>query len=367
MATLKDVAALAGVSVKTVSNVVNGYPFVSDGVRQRVQHAVEALHYRPNRSARELRAGRDGVLTLALPAPGHPYGDDLADAFRRAARERGQRLVVERVDGDDHGRAVGRPGQPATGQTALLSADAGQVMLGGSPDGRRDRVAVDLVRAAFDATEHLLRGGRERIFLIDVEAPSPSPPPHLTGCRQALDQWATDTDARRAHERSDQPEHARADRHGRAEGYRAARALLTRHQGTDALLCSSDLLAVGAVRAAFDAGLRVPEDVAVVGFGDLEEGRWSRPTLSTVAVDRAGVARAAIALLIDRLARPDAPPVEIVAPHAVLPRESSAGPPRQRSGAPGQAARTGRRMASRSDMSSPSARSAASTATMGGG
>lgn len=332
MVTLKDVAALAGVSPKTVSNVVNGYPFVSDGVRQRVQHAVEALHYRPNRSARELRAGRDGVLTLALPAAGHPYGDDLADAFRRAARERGRRLVVERVEAD-HGPATATDERPSA-PTALLAAGGVQVLVGGTSDGRRDRVAVDLVGAARDATAHLLRCGRERIALIEQASPA--------------------------------THHAGAGGQGRADGYRAARAMLSRRPYPDGLVCASDLLAIGAVRAAFDAGLRVPEDVAVVGFGDLDEGRWSRPTLSTVAVDPAGVARAAIALLHDRLARPGAPPVEIVAPHVVLPRESSAGPPRRRSGATGQAARTGRRMASRSDMSSPSARSAVSAATSPG-
>ncbi|MEV0156731.1 LacI family DNA-binding transcriptional regulator [Micromonospora sp. NPDC050686] len=308
MATLKDVAALAGVSVKTVSNVVNGYPYVSDGVRRRVQQAVQTLEYRPNRSARDLRAGRDGSLTLVLPATDHPYADDLARELRRAAGDQGRRLAVERIDPDHERTRSHKP--PAA--PALRSAGA-LILLDGPPDGRHHRVAVDRVRAARDATEHLLHTGRSRIAAIDVQRLR-AEPPHVTGYRQALDHAGLATAAR----------HQLATADGRAAGYHAACALLRDHPRPDALVCASDLLAVGAVRAAVDAGRRVPEDIAVVGFGDTEEGRWSRPALSTVAVDTAFLARQAMALIADPAARPDAPPVEITAPHTVRPRESSA-------------------------------------------
>lgn len=86
----------------------------------------------------------------------------------------------------------------------------------------------------------------------------------------------------------------------------------------------SDLLAIGAMRAVFDAGLRVPEDVAVVGIGDSEEARYARPALSTVSVDTALIAREAVARVTSRIALPDVAPTRIIAPHTVLVRESSA-------------------------------------------
>ncbi|WP_309244307.1 LacI family DNA-binding transcriptional regulator [Micromonospora parastrephiae] len=116
--------------------------------------------------------------------------------------------------------------------------------------------------------------------------------------------------------------------HRRADGYRAARDLFAGPDRPDAIFCFSDPLAIGAMRAAFDVGLRVPADVAVIGVGDIEEGRYSRPTLSTVAVDTGFLAREAVARLTARIGQPDAAIAEVVAPHTVLPRESTDVPAR---------------------------------------
>jgi DNA-binding LacI/PurR family transcriptional regulator len=119
-----------------------------------------------------------------------------------------------------------------------------------------------------------------------------------------------------------------APRHRHADGYRAARTLLARPDRPDAIFCYSDPLAIGAMRAAFDVGLRVPADVAVIGMGDIEEGRYSRPTLSTVSVDTGFLAREAVARLAARIDEPDTGVAEITAPHTVLPRESTETTPR---------------------------------------
>ena len=110
----------------------------------------------------------------------------------------------------------------------------------------------------------------------------------------------------------------------RADGYDAATRLLDHDERPDAIFCYSDLLAMGALRAVFDAGLRVPEDVAIIGIDDIEEGRYSRPSLSTVSLDTPFIARHAVARIAERIADPAAPAVEVVAPHAVIPRESTA-------------------------------------------
>ncbi|NYH40742.1 DNA-binding LacI/PurR family transcriptional regulator [Micromonospora jinlongensis] len=329
--TLRDVARLAGVSVKTVSNVVNGYPHVSPDVRRRVEAAVAELHYRPNASARNLRTGRTGVLALVLPTTDLPYAGDLARAVVHAAAQQGYRVVVAHEDQPTSsglhdarmipvdGVLVGAPVTPGEVGRAVAATGPPVVLIGSAPpDQRCDRVSIDVAQAAEDATNHLLRAGRRRIAAIG-ERPAVSPHPGTPGYHRAL---------RRAGLAPVPGRLLPAQHHRRADGYRAARELLVGPDRPDAILCSSDPLAIGAMRAAFDVGLRVPDDVAVIGIGDIEEGRYSRPTLSTVAVDTGFLAREAVARLAVRIGQPDAALADIVAPHTVLPRESTDATPR---------------------------------------
>ncbi|MCF0096177.1 LacI family DNA-binding transcriptional regulator [Micromonospora sp. MH99] len=327
--TLKDVAGLAGVSVKTVSNVVNGYPHVSADVRHRVEAAIAQLRYRPNAFARTLRTGRTGVLALVLPDADLPYADDLAREVVHAAGRRGYRVVIEHErasPGPDEGRSmpvdgvlVGAPGDLA--QT-LTAAGRPVVLVGGAAhDLRCDQIRVDVAGAAEDATAHLLRTGRRRIAAIGAYPPGSAgvPQPGTAGYHRAL----------RAAGLTPVPTHPLPGRHHRrADGYHAAREVFAGPDRPDGIFCFSDPLAIGAMRAAFDAGLRVPVDVAVIGVGDIEEGRYSRPTLSTVAVDTGFLAREAVARLAARIGEPDAATAEIVAPHTVLPRENTGVPTR---------------------------------------
>ncbi|SIM65370.1 LacI family DNA-binding transcriptional regulator [Micromonospora cremea] len=330
--TLKDVARLADVSVKTVSNVVNGYPHVSPDVRRRVEAAVTQLGYRPNVFARTLRTGRTGVLALVLPDSDVPYADDLAREVVRAARSRGYRVVIEQMGPDDErpapslsaartmpvdGVLVSAPVAPAELVEALPATGRPVVLVGGEArDGRCDQVSVDVARAAEDATAHLLRAGRRRIAAIGAYPTESAAVPRsrTAGYYRALREAGV----------APVPGHLLpAGHHRRADGYRAARALLARPGRPDAIFCYSDPLAIGAMRAAFDAGLRVPGDVAVIGIGDIEEGRYSRPTLSTVSVDTGFLAREAVARVTTRIDQPDAAVAMVTAPHTVLPREST--------------------------------------------
>ncbi|MGC5335035.1 LacI family DNA-binding transcriptional regulator [Micromonospora sp. DT62] len=196
-------------------------------------------------------------------------------------------------------------------------AGAPLVLLGESSDHRWDHITVDHAGATQDATEHLLRAGCRQIAAIGVgpDESSTRAQRRMVGYRRAL---------RRAGLAESSGHLQPALLHRRDHGYRAARTLLAQDWRPDGLLCFSDLLAIGAMRAVFDAGLRVPEDVAVVGIGDSEEARYARPALSTVSVDTAFIAREAVARVTSRIALPDAAPTRIIAPHTVLVRESSA-------------------------------------------
>lgn len=333
-ATLRDVAEHAKVSMRTVSNVVSGYEHVSDKMRRRVQEAIEQLDYRPNPVARTLRTGRTGVLALVVPEIDVPYFAELAREIINAAAALGYRVMIDQT-GHDHERERdlltgadrtmlfdGVLFSPLVTKAELLEMNERTsmplVLLGEHDfDGRYDHVAIDNVRAAHDATSHLLGLGRRRIAAIGAQPLEDyaTPQQRTAGYEQAL------------HEAGLEPEPGflqPAVHYRRADGYDAATRLLDQDERPDAIFCYSDLLAMGAMRAVFDAGLRVPEDIAIVGIDDIEEGRYSRPSLSTVSLDTPFIARHAVARIAERIADPEAPAVEVVAPHTVIPRESTA-------------------------------------------
>jgi DNA-binding LacI/PurR family transcriptional regulator len=334
-ATLRDVADHANASMRTVSNVVSGYAHVSAAMRQRVLASIAELGYRPNPVARTLRTGRTGMLALVVPEIDVPYFSELARDVITAAEEFGYRVMIDQT-GHDHererelltgdGRTMLFDGilfSPLVTKEELLEMNAATsmplVLLGEHDfDGRYDHVAIDNVKAAQDATGHLVSLGRTRFAAIGAQplVVYATPQQRTAGYEAALTAAGMPVDARYM-----QP----AAHYRRADGYRAARELLELDPRPDAIFCYSDLLAMGAIRAVFDAGLSVPEDVAIIGIDDIEEGRYSRPSLTTVSLDTPFIAHHAVARLLARIEDPDAPAGEVVAPHAIVVRESTGG------------------------------------------
>ena len=332
-ATLRDVAERAKVSVRTVSNVVSGYEHVSEQMRRRVQVAIEELDYRANPVARTLRTGRTGVLALVVPEIDVPFFAELAREVIREASAHGYRVMVDQT-GHNHERERdlltgadrtmlfdGVLFTPLVTRAELLEMHPAStmplVLLGEHDfDGRYDHVAIDNTQAARDATQHLLDIGRTRIAAIGVQPQESysTPQQRTAGYKGAL---------AAAGITPPQEDLQPALHYRRADGYSASQTLLSLDDRPDAIFCYSDLLATGAIRAVFDAGLRVPEDIAIIGIDDIEEGRYARPSLSTVSLDTPFIAREAIARITSRIADPDAPAVEVTAPHSVLPREST--------------------------------------------
>ncbi|MEV4541951.1 LacI family DNA-binding transcriptional regulator [Micromonospora echinaurantiaca] len=331
---LKDVAERAGVSVKTVSNVVNGYVHVRPDTRARVEEAIAELNYRPNLSARNLRKGRTGVIALAVPELDIPYFAELARHVVTAAAELGWTVLIDQTGGGREQERV-----VASGITdhlidglifsplALAAEDltgldgTPMVLLGERVDhGPADHVVIDNVAAAREMTAHLIGLGRRRIAAIGSQRTPEgvSARLRLAGYTAALADAGIDYDERLV---------APAPAWHRADGAAAMRGLLASGVRPDAVFCFNDTLALGALRALHEAGLRVPEDVAVAGFDDIEDGRFSIPTLSTIAPDKERIARLAVELLANRLdTDPTAPPRELPAPYHLTPRESTLGP-----------------------------------------
>ncbi|MEU6394596.1 LacI family DNA-binding transcriptional regulator [Streptomyces sp. NPDC046939] len=327
---LKDVAARAGVSVRTVSNVVSGSAAVAPETRQRVQEALDALGYQPNLAARSLRAGRTGIIGLAIPELHSPYFGELAGLLVDEARRRSWTVIIDQTRGDADaerrlltqggGRVVdGLIISPWALDPAELAATAPAVplvLLGErSPHGAADHVAVDNVTAADEATSHLIGLGRRRVAAIGLQ-------PHLHNgtALQRAEGYV------RALDRAGLPQLPGAQRPvaalHRADGARAMTELLDGGTAPDAVFAFSDELALGALHVAHERGLRVPEDVAIVGFDDIEDGRYSHPPLTTIAPDKRQIAERSLQCLADRIYSPgnDVPPQELIVPHRLIGR-----------------------------------------------
>jgi DNA-binding LacI/PurR family transcriptional regulator len=331
MVRLQDVAAHAGVSVRTVSNVVNNFQYVAPATRARVQASVDALGYRPNVAARNLRRGRTGLVALVVPEIDSPYFSDLAARTVRIAESDGWTVLIDQTDGDpgrERSLLRGERSQLVDGvvfspwsmsaEELASRPDATPIVLLGEHAGVPpvDHVVIDNVTAAEEAVTHLVDGGRTRIAAIGV-------PPMLANETARQRQLGY----RRALAAAGLPQRAELEvpvtSLHRAEGHRAMAALLASDAAPDAAFCFSDELALGALRAVVDAGLRVPEDIALVGFDDVEDGRFAVPRLTTVAPDKDGIARLALQSLRDRLAGNESPARVITAPHQLVVRESS--------------------------------------------
>ena len=333
-ATLHDVARVAGVSFKTVSNVINNHPHVRDTTRARVEEAIAALGYRPNLTARSLRSGHTGAITLALPQLSLPYFAELADSVIEAAAKHGLVVLIEQT-GADRGRELEVMASPRLkmsdglifsplelGQedVDLIKAEVPIVLLGERIfNSKSDHVTMQNVAAARAATEHLLSLGRTRIAVVGAHQGEVigSAGLRLSGYREAL--------AARNIPYDDGIVAYVRDWH-RSNGAAAMHDLLDRGATFDAVFGLNDTLAQGAVRVLQEAGYRVPGDVAVIGFDDLDETRYSLPTLSTVDPGRAEIAETAIKLLMERIKNPDAgPPREVESAFRIVPRESTVG------------------------------------------
>lgn len=333
---VKDVAAAAGVSWKTVSNVVNGTGRVAATTRTRVEEAIADLGYRPSLAGRQLRQGRANILALAVPEIDSPYFSGLAHAVIEAADAHGYRVFIDETRGDratEESVARGfevrlidgivfSPLELSQSEVDRLRGSTPMVLLGERPADPRsgavqtDHVSIDNVLAAREATRHLLDSGRSRLAFLGAEpgVPERSGAPRLRGFREALtdaglpvrDEWVLP-----------------ALTYDRASGAQALEKVLARIGEVDGILCGNDLLALGALHVLRTNGVRVPQDVAVIGWDNTEDGRFANPTLTTVAPDVRALAKHAVERLVAQVEGRPGEPSDAVVPHRLLVRESS--------------------------------------------
>ena len=304
---LKDIARDLGVSTVTVSKALRGRADIGKETRERVLKRVAELGYRPNMLARGLASGRSFAVGLVVPDLVHPFFGEFAKALAGALRAEGLALILASSEEDPAveqqeirtllGRGIDvllvASCRPAAEFPAELADSTAPVLLVDRQfDGARaDFVGSDDVMIGEMAARHLIGLGRRRIAHIGGRGMSPSLD-RLDGFKRAL-----------AAEDIPLPEsyvvtRERFEESGDSTGYHAMQELLALKDRPDAVFCYNDLSAVGAMEAALQAGLRIPEDIAFVGCGNLRYADYLRVPLTSVdqASDRLGEAAAARAL-----------------------------------------------------------------------
>ena len=315
-ATINDVAREAGVSIKTVSRVLNAEPHVRDELRQKVLKAVQELHYRPNVSARSLAGGRSYVVGYLL-AGMNAYQVLAQLGALRACRERSYHLLVESVDlQSDIGAELEQMAQAVGVDGVLLLpslCDNAQVLDGldrlGVPyvrvspandQARSPCVEVDDEAAARVMTEHLLGLGHRRIGFVRGREGHSSSARRLAGYREAMRRGGADLDPALIQDGDFTYESGRA----------AASALLALEAPPTAIFAANDLMACGVLARAQELGLQLPASLSVAGVDDIPEAAMVWPALTTMRQPIADMAAAATAMIIARAGRSKDTPAE---------------------------------------------------------
>ena len=307
-ATVKDVARRAGVSPKTVSNVMNGIVPVSGPTRLRVEQAMAELDYVPNLSARGLRNGRSGVIGLALPDLATPFSAEVAHHIVEVAHEQGWIVQIEETGSDPHReqelmtRARSNLIDGLILNPVVLDESAVKVgvalppvvLLGEVTQQLADRVFVDSLSAARDMTLALAKTGRKRIAVLGTTQGrgSAAAIQRTQGYQAALDSLGIPRDESLL---------IPCEKWTPETAAKALESYLDANPVPDALFCFTDSMAIGALSVLWKRGLRVPEDIAVAGFDDIADGRYAVPSLTTVSFDKRMIASEALRLLTERM------------------------------------------------------------------
>lgn len=334
-----DVARKAGVSRTTVSAVLNdspGFTF-SNETRKRVREVARELCYVPNHAGRALVSARTHNLGFFLnhSQVNNPLVLSFLSGYTQAIAERAYHLVVDFLDDDSddayYQRMVARgiegllvfDNRPEDKRIQLLiDSDIPLVFIGSFPDDHIWSADVDEVRAAYDAVRHLIELGRRTIGCITNSIRDYfMAQERLAGYRRAIDEAGIPFRDELVAEGDFAPR----------SGYDATRSLIGSYGGEiDALFVMNDTIGIGALRALGDEGVRVPDDVAVIGFDDLDLSTYLSPSLSSVSSSPVEIGRTAGRMLVDRVEGDTDTTRREIIPHRLVLRESTEGAHRDR-------------------------------------
>ncbi len=333
MVTITDVSKRAGVSRSTVSRVVAGNGYVSEANRKAIEAAIAELGYRPNTLAQALRSNRSNVIGAVFVDVGTPYFANMTYGVQRATRSAGKSLMVSSgfADQDEEARAIielidrscdgiilylEHPMREDVVEM-LRRADIPVVSIGHKPSPvSRGQVILDNFGGARAAMRHLLEQGHRHIVHLSGQAEFGDTLARREGMVAALAEFGM--------EMSDL--HVVCGEFHQRFGYGATLELLDAGRDFTAIFAGDDDIAGGVLLAMRERGMRVPEDVSVIGFDDAFHAQHMWPPLTTVRQSMDALGEAAAKLLLDLLVRPEAGPLETVVETELVVRSSVAAP-----------------------------------------
>ena len=332
LATMRQVAEQANVSIKTVSNVVNGSAKVSQNTKKRVELAIRELGYQVNQTARNLRQGRTRMIGLVVPELRVPYFAELAYSVLKATEAHGLALLIEQSgpEGENEVELLRSPRRRYTdgvlfSPVALdprrhpeLEVDYPLVLLGERVfDPRYHHVTMANIEASKQATLYLAGLGCKHIAVLGYHQDEVMGSARLRfdGYLQGLEAAGLDFDPRLL---------GPAGRWVRSTGYAAMHQILDSGAPIDGVFAMNDALALGALHALRERGVKVPKEVAVVGFDDIDDAKYSDPPLTSIDPGRDEIAHKAVDLLVSMIEGDQREPQQIVAGFSLVERESTA-------------------------------------------
>lgn len=328
--TIAEIARRAGVSKTTVSRVLNDRPDVDQATRQRIQQLIEETGYVPHVAAVSLATGRTGLLGLLAPSLLRPWTiqiiQGIADAidstdyelvlYTTSMAERNQEMYARALaHGLTDGLIVILPREGGMEYLTNLRKQSFPLVLidyrGQTPD--MPSVTAANLSGAFGAVEHLLSLGHRRIGIITGLMDLGCSRDRLAGYREALQKAGLETD----------PDLIVAGDFSEPSGYEGMRRLMTLREPPTAVFASNDEMALGAMRAARDLDLRIPEDVSLVGFDDVHMAQFAVPPLTTVRQPMSDMGRRAVEMLLLQIKGDNLSESRVVLPTELIIREST--------------------------------------------
>ncbi|MEI7844448.1 MAG: LacI family DNA-binding transcriptional regulator [Chloroflexota bacterium] len=320
MPTISEVAQKAGVSPTTVSHVINKTRFVSDEKRERVEQVITEMNYRPNALAQSLRNGTTRSLGLILPDSANPFFAEVARSIENAAFGVGYSVILCNTENDLQkatlyldvlskkqvdGVIFVMTGEGSNSLKNLVEMQIPTVIMDRDLLGSElDFVLADSHQGGFMATQHLISLGHKRIGCIAGPAIINQSSRRFAGYKQALQDAGLRIEPALIMNGNFHPD----------SGWELGREMLSLPNAPTAIFACNDLMAIGVLRAATELGLRIPDDLALVGYDDIELSSYTNPPLTTIKQPTAEMGLTALKFLLGRITEPQS-----VRQNAVLP------------------------------------------------
>lgn len=308
---ISDVAREANVSVATVSRVVNDIPLVNEDTRQRVLEAIEKTGYKPNAIARSLKIQKTNTLGIMIPDISNPLYTEIVRGAQDTAMTYKYNVILSNTDYEDEREKEALDvlvekqcdGIIYIGNNLdhkmkeLLKKAPCEVVLGciEDKDGDINAVLIDNDKAAYDLAKELLKKGHKKIAVFSDLEDSQISTDRLNGIKRALEEEGIELDETIIRK-------GRLNLNG---GYKLAKEIIDSGESVDLIMCLNDQVALGAMRALEEAGLKVPDDIAITGFNDYWVSAWISPTLTTVKQPMHDLGAIAARMLIKKIENED--------------------------------------------------------------